>query len=227
MDYLIIFTHIPKTAGTSFIKTVVEPNICGFYRYKGMKKFVLDNQIDQLFVQGHCPYGLHLLTRKKHIQYITFLRDPVERAISYYYFIKDSDTKLYKHPLRDYADSVSLKEFYENKNFQNLQTRFIAGLLQHSLYSKIQLKKIVLKSAKQNLSNFYFYGISEKFEQSVEKISNKLAWEKVVESSLRKKTKKRPLIENIDKTTLLSLNAAHDLDWQLYNFAVKHFEEQK
>ena len=95
------------------------------------EKVVLDNQIDQLFVQGHCPYGLHLLTRKKHIQYINFLRDPVE----------SSDTKLYRPPLRDYADSVSLKEFYENKNFQNLQTRFIAGLLQHSLYSKIQLKK--------------------------------------------------------------------------------------
>jgi hypothetical protein len=227
MDYLIIFTHIPKTAGTSFIKTVVEPNVSGIYRYQGMRKFVLDNRSDQLFVKGHCPYGLHLLSRNKHIQYITFLRDPVERAISYYYFIKDSDTKLYKHPLRDYADSVTLKEFYENKNFQNLQTRFIAGLLQHSLYSKIQLKKIVLKSAKQNLSNFYFYGISEQFEQSVEKIRDKFAWEKVVEFSLQKKTQKRPLIENIDKTTLLSLNAAHDLDWQLYNFAVKHFEEQK
>ena len=85
----------------------------------------------------------------------------------------------------------------------------------------------MLKSAKQNLSKFYFYGTSEKFEQSVEKIRDKFAWEKVVESSLYKKTKKRLLIENIDKTTLLSLNAAHDLDWQLYNFAVKHFEEQK
>ena len=85
----------------------------------------------------------------------------------------------------------------------------------------------MLKSAKQNLSKFYFYGISEKIEKSVEKIRDKFAWEKVVEPSLHKKSKKRPLIENIDKTTLLSLNAAHDLDWQLYNFAVKHFEEQK
>jgi hypothetical protein len=48
-----------------------------------------------------------------------------------------------------------------------------------------------------------------------------------VDFCLHNKNKKRPLIENIDKTTLLSLNAAHDLDWQLYNFAVKHFEEQK
>ena len=46
-------------------------------------------------------------------RYITFLREPLDRAVSHYYFIKDCDPKKYLHPLRDIADALSLEDFIQ------------------------------------------------------------------------------------------------------------------
>jgi hypothetical protein len=226
---LIIFTHIPKTAGTSFLKTVVEPNIpeSQIYHYGDIKKFFVE-QHDYTLVEGHVPYGLHYFTNRP-VKYITFLRNPIERAVSYYYFIKDSDVNVYKHPLRDYADSVSLKEFYENKKFQNQQTRFLAGFLSDRLYainSYLSLEKVILDKAVNHLLNYYCFGILERFEQSIALFQERLEWPKTVKVAHQKKTNKRPKLADLDKATLHSLKEAHILDLYLYDFAVKYFDDQ-
>lgn len=231
MNELIIFTHIPKTAGTSFIKTVVEPNLSSsqIYNYIGLKKFILDNQSKYSFVAGHSPYGLHRFTKKK-VKYITFLRDPIERAVSFYYFIKSSDINLYKHPLRDYADSVSLGEFYKKRNFHNQQTRAIAGFFSDMIYPNIflpSLERVMLKTAIENLRNCYFgFGILERFQESVALLVNKLGWKEIVEVAAQKKTLQRPKITDLDSETFQILSKAHQLDSHLYSFASKSFNAQ-
>ncbi len=150
LDNLIVFTHIPKTSGTSFQKSLVETNINDdqIYIYKDLKRFIQEHNRYK-FVVGHVPYGLHYFTNKK-VKCITFLRYPIERAVSFYFFIKDSDTRFYKHPLRDYVDSVTLKEFYENKKFQSQQTKFISGFINDRLYPSVPYpggNKLILNTA--------------------------------------------------------------------------------
>jgi len=96
----------------------------------------------------------------------------VDRAISWYYWIKDLERiDLYRrHPLRNYADSVSIKEFYENRDHSNMQARFVAGSLYNYLYPRINtawFDSWVLKTAKRNLNQYACIGLqSDSMNQS-------------------------------------------------------------
>ena len=133
----IFFTHIPKTAGTSFKDSVVSPNLPeeAILKYRNRRQWGIDLAQYQL-VSGHFKHGLHWFFRMPP-RYITFFRDPVNRAVSYYYFIKDCDRKLYLHPLRDFADSRDLTGFYCNRRLQNIQTHFIAGYFASEMHLRL------------------------------------------------------------------------------------------
>ena len=93
-DPFYLFMHIPKTAGTTFRSIVDEQygfqNVLTYYNQNSTQ--LLDNldatlQLsppDYRALIGHFQYGVHAaLTRPS--KYVTFLRDPVERAASSYH----------------------------------------------------------------------------------------------------------------------------------------------
>ena len=128
MEPLIIFTHIQKTAGTSFLKHVVEANIDSSTILEGsIKSIARELESQHQFVTGHIPYGIHVFTQRR-TQYITFLREPIDRAVSHYYFIRQCDPTLCKHDRYPDAMNYSLAEFYQQPRYQNEMTRMIAGL---------------------------------------------------------------------------------------------------
>jgi len=124
------------------------------------------------------PMAYTIFTVKK-VKYIIFLREPIDRAISHYYFLKDPNATLYGKPLfYDYANSVSLREFYKDRKLHNLQTRFAAGLISDKLYTLINLpigEKMILNKAINNLKNHYFgIGLKEYYSESVAILQKKL-----------------------------------------------------
>jgi tetratricopeptide (TPR) repeat protein len=242
---MIIFTHVPKTSGTSFQRSLVDANFASedIYRYGGMQRFALNRPSrgggrgagaglrprECAFAWGHMPFGIHALVPGTH-QYITFLRDPVDRAISYYHFVRYSHRSKYTHPERNDADILSITEFYARRRYQNWQARFLAGLQYHKLYPYLALEsfeRATLDKAIHNLTERYFcYGILERFEESIELFQRRFGWDRRAEITPQQTTKSRPALDALDDATRASLEHSNRLDRQLYDAALAHFDSQ-
>lgn len=228
---LIVFTHVPKTSGTSFRKSLIEPNFAPeeIFRYGGARDFVARCEPSHSFAWGHMPSGAHLLTRRE-VAYVTFLRDPVDRAVSYYYFVRDSDPRAYKHPERDRADALSLTEFYEQPRYRNWQTRFLAGLPYHYAYPRLsspRFDQAMLRHAAANLRDRYAcFGVQERFADSLALFQRRFEWRRRDQVSRHKATGKRPELADLDASTRGALREANSLDQSLYELAVELFEDR-
>lgn len=190
MNDLILFTHIPKTSGTSLDKELVEVNLPpeSIYYHGNIKKIIPAFYQNYQIISGHFAYGLHLFSPRK-VKYMTFLREPIDRAVSYYYFIQQA-----KHRDRAYAESVTLKKFYENKKFHNYQTRMISGWLAHKFYRQISSQKNQQKILDRAINNlqykYYYFGILEEREKSIELCQNKFDWSNFKKLNIKRKPSK-------------------------------------
>lgn len=228
---LIVFTHIPKTSGTSFFRSLVTPNCPEgtVFECAGIRSFCTGLKDQFTFVTGHNPHGLHRFT-KRPVQYVSFFRDPIDRAVSHYYFIKDSNPAAYKHPDREFADSKTLLEFYRDRRFRNLQTRYIAGYEYHRSYPLMRhssLERQILKRAIDNLeSHYHCFGLLERFDESLERFQCHLGWNKRERVERQKKTGSRPTLAEIDSRTRDELRDLNALDVELYEHAVRLWTEE-
>lgn len=148
----ICFIHIPKTAGTSFksalSKCVGDNKVVLNYGIESedTSTLFLDNKEDMYnfskvirskkvsayighFQLKHCVY----LFSPQNI--VTMLRDPVDQVYSHY-----------RHLLRAGSFSGSLRDFVQNRQFQNVQSKYLNG------YSEAHLA---------------FVGITEKYDESI------------------------------------------------------------
>ena len=227
---IIIFTHIPKTSGTSFRKSLVEANVPAelIYVYPGTRRFLRERRRARAFVWGHAPYGVHAMLRRE-VRYLTFLRDPIDRAVSFYYFVKDSDPREYVHPARADAEAHTITEFFALRRYQNWQARFIAGLPYHLLYPRLDcpaFDREVGRRATAHLRDAYVFGLQERFGESLELFERRLGWSGRVPVVPQKKTATRPALAGLDPETVAALEASNHLDCKLYRFAVANFERQ-
>lgn len=94
----IIFLHLPKNAGTSMYSILkrnysakeiyhVRYNKNGIWNLDEFKKLP-QNKKDKIYLlTGHFDFGLHEYFSHQ-FQYVTMMRNPIERTISFYNYIK-------------------------------------------------------------------------------------------------------------------------------------------
>jgi hypothetical protein len=170
----LISIHIPKTAGTSFRNILKE-----VYGDTGVVRLDIDLaeqtiRIDeQLYSQAELPAGTRvvhghfsypLFREKLHaptdIPIITWLRDPVDRVISNYFYLE----KRLREELDEQGKGLnilskmqrSLLEYARFEPAQNRMSKFLTGL---------------------DLEDFFFVGIQEEYELSLQRLSGLLEWE--------------------------------------------------
>jgi hypothetical protein len=170
-----VFTHIPKTGGTSLSEAVAAkigqdqvrrdtkfPLSDGYLKrnFKCIAASMTYRAFPERIVVGHFLTGKYarfngfrFVPRSGHT-YITFLREPLQRAISHFHFwrrIDGAGNKAWEKMIRE---NWTLEDFLLSRYFANLQSQFLYRFA---------------------LENFNFVGLTEQYEKSLKILGERFA----------------------------------------------------
>lgn len=226
--YPILFLHIPKSAGITLHdilhREYPELKHKVIYAVKEGEQFqkswsVLRNRYK--VIRGHFLFGMHDYV-KGDAKYITMLRNPVDRTISGYNFIKVKTDHPFYNAMK--TNNYSLREFLEGKfvaNFDNIAVRFLSGN-HHLPFGEINQSHF--ENAKKNLMDSKMvFGITERFDESVLLFKRVLNWKSPWYKKQNESVKHSSVI---DERTMQIIQETNRFDLQLYEFACNVFQER-
>jgi len=215
----LVSIHIPKTAGTSFRNTLRE-----VYGAEQVKRLDLDGfrfHLEQepisfkklpgeiSVIHGHIHYNM-LMDRfriSKNAQFITWLRDPVERVISNY----------------SYLSKRLAEELDEERKGLNILSKMQRSLLE---YAHEELNRNIMSKFLDGtkLEDFAFVGITDYYSEDLADLGCLMGWSHVPEFKVNVTGKKELEISEHDKSIIRKLNSKDDA---LYTKAIMLRKERK
>lgn len=230
MEKLILFLHIPKTAGTTMYRLMEKqyPGQVWFWLVgKNMEEAIRLISADLTCTikcfYGHFTFGIHnQFTRP--CTYITLLRDPIDRVISEYYFLLEeprhdpyvANQLITKNmTLLDYVTSTD-EAFVRRTN--NMQTRFITGN-PSPRYEDLLLAKELLKK-------YFHIGITERFNESLFLLQKHFGWKECEPFPSYFVNNSRPTKHSISPDVLKVIADKNNLDLLLYKEANRLFQKR-
>ena len=146
------------------------------------------------------------------------LRNPVDRVLSAYYFMRG-----YKlHPLywKLRRNKWSLEEYVERTTRDNVQCKIIANAAYHE-----PCTQEIMERALQHLDRYFsVVGLSERFEESLALMKLRFGWQLKSYSAFNV-TRSRPKRQDLPQTSLDMIAERNRFDVALYRHATKLFEE--
>jgi hypothetical protein len=223
----VIFLHVPKTAGTTLNRLIeweyplfeiysVDPV---FFRWSASHLWQLPARRlkrTRMF-KGHMLFGLHKILPQR-ATYITVLREPVDRVISAFYFMRS----YMLHPAywQFRRENWTLEDFVRRLPRENAQSKILAGGEFNS-----PCTEEIFEQAKENLlRHFSVVGLSERFEESLALMKLRFGW-KLQRYSSFNVTRARPKKRDLPQTTLDLIVEKNSFDVALYECAAKLFED--
>lgn len=229
----VIYIHIPKAAGTTLSQVVAR-------QYNPQEIFYINIELspsekrsihafralpDRVkanfhYIWGHIPFGLHMWLAQS-ATYITMLRNPLDRVVSYYYHALHHP-RHHLHP-EVVQKNMSLEDFVHRTvdiNENNLQTRWVSGYANFdSLMPPHEvLPANALDLAKENLKNFFpVCGLTERFDESLLLMQKVLGWNNPFYR--KKNVGKKPAGTKLPASTVKLIEKYEEKDIALYNFA--------
>jgi hypothetical protein len=237
-----IFMHIMKTAGTSMVNCARQyygnnnvmshgDHIVGWSEFPLRDKFfdpgAAQGQFGHVpFISGHFGYDFAKPFMKERYSF-TFLRDPVERIISLYYFCKTRDPNEFR--IYRLTQEYTFEEFltrglsepeikacvWNNQTWQLAHGYGNSNGLGISSFSEEELFKLAV----QHLGEFSYIGFAESFEEDQSRILKDLGISQAEEHSITNVTPGRPKARDLPRSTMALLEELTDLDRALYKEA--------
>lgn len=221
-----VFLHIQKTAGTSLVHLAARhygtENIITHGDYVGRPP---ESLVDIPFVSGHFGYAYAKSLIKDRVSF-TFLREPVERVLSLYYFYRSQDPNLF--PMYRIAHESTLSEFlerglndpYVRSRIWNNQTWQLAhgygapdmrGQSDFTPQAQIEL-------AIEHVQEFSFVGLMEEYNDGVRAVTDLLGWSPDATQVCENANKERLTAKDLSDEETSLVNELTGLDKILYQY---------
>ena len=216
----LISVHVPKSAGTSFAHVLAQQYPDGLfmdYRHEPMHPHFLGRDMD-LWREEQALRAVELPARIRVIhghfwagkydaifpeaKKVTWLREPVRRLVSHYYYFKSKPSLPNPHPLHRklHEKNLSLAEFARLPAMQNIMTTR-------------WLRDTPLKA-------FDFVGVQEHFAEDLADLAGRLDWKAVTIPGANRTVHEDYNISKIDADTLKELESLNADDIRLYREAL-------
>jgi len=219
-----LFLHIPKTAGTSIINMVAPyygESLISHGDYSGK----LPGEIEDIaFVSGHFGYSYARPLMPSRVSF-TFLREPRERILSFYYFCRTRDPDEWS--IYALAQKLDLEGFLRTafqdpavkSSIWNCQVWQLAHGWANLDKRNITLWKPdeLLRLAISHLDEFSHIGLTETFDQDRDKILGLLGIPVPADSIAANRSDGRPGLAELSPRILDVLEELTQLDQQLYD----------
>jgi hypothetical protein len=208
----LVSLHIPKTAGTSFRNTlkavygddaVSRVDITRKF-FKIEEKVFVDKRLPSTVkvIHGHFWYPdvFAKFELAKSVPVITWLRNPVDRVISNYFYLK----------------KIMLERIYVNGTGAELESRMIRTLEEYAQYDKSRNRMSKFLNGSK-LEDFFFIGIVENYKNDLARLSRLLNWEEYPVLDQNRSSETKPEVsEGIRKY----IESKNELDMEIYNRAL-------
>ncbi|MEQ6167982.1 sulfotransferase family 2 domain-containing protein [Ekhidna sp. MALMAid0563] len=214
----IISIHIPKTAGTSFRKTlehVYGRSMLSLYNYGSDQLAPFQEKVpDKIkLIHGHINLNqYHALIEKnpewKDALFITWVRNPVDRFISNYYYMNQLITDQMKlFPRRPGLQKRMLRSLDEVANQEN----------EHDLLSRYISPKFLAEN------KYLFIGETEHYSNDLARLATLLNWAKYPLYQVNRTANKKDVDERIKR----KIAAGSKKDLTLYKEIISWNNDQK
>lgn len=233
-EHTVVFLHIPKAAGTT-LHDVLERqyardriyNVIGprDVRIDAFRALPVDERRRYRLIKGHMHFGLHELIPNP-TTYITVLRDPVDRVLSHYFYVKRTPRHyLYKHVTEK---SITLEEYVSSRmslELNNGQVRALFGS-GHVDVPYGTCTREMLIAANHNLQHhFSIVGIAERFDETLLLMKRAMGWKRPPVYVRKNVTKSRLRRTDVAASVIRRIEADNELDIELYDRARSAFGE--
>jgi hypothetical protein len=233
---LIVFVHIPKTAGTT-LRAVLSANEPAprsrplgnvFKGGGGLSPALIERLRDGRgpdlravrLVRGHFPLGIRdYLPKQRELRPFSFVREPAERTLSHYFAIRDVGGGYALAPLA--ADATLDDALAGGYIHDNLQTRMLSGLPEP--FGDVDDE--MLERAKHNLRHeLVFVGLTERFDESLVLAKQRLGLRSILYRSSGRVNTARPRGTDVPEEVRRAAERCNHYDIELYRYAQQLFD---